>query len=79
MVAQSVVFSRNSTIVIIIVGLLSITIPHVYAQQVGITVKEWEVPTPNSGPHDVVVNPEDGAVWFTEINANKIGKFEPAT
>lgn len=48
----------------------------IYAEE--ITVKEWEIPTPNSQPHDVIVD-ESGIIWFTEINANKIGKFNPTT
>ena len=37
-----------------------------------------EVPTPNSAPHDIVVD-SSGIVWFTEINTNKIGRFDPKT
>ena len=48
------------------------------AQRSEITVTEWVIPTPNSAPHDIVVD-SDGIVWFTEINANNIGRFNPAT
>ena len=64
---------------IIIIIILFLATPHIYAQQAGITIEEWEVPTPNSAPHDIVVDERNGIVWFTEINANKIGKFDPAT
>ncbi|MFB5597502.1 MAG: dienelactone hydrolase family protein [Nitrosopumilaceae archaeon] len=43
-----------------------------------INVMEWDIPTPDSSPHDVVVG-NDGMIWFTEISANKIGKFDPVT
>lgn len=36
---------------------------------------EWDIPTPNSQPHDLQVDP-DGIAWFTEIAANKIGRFD---
>jgi hypothetical protein len=34
------------------------------AQPTKIAVKEWEVPTSNSHPHDPAVAP-DGALWYT--------------
>ncbi len=46
-------------------------LPFAQAQPAEITVKEWIIPTPNSAPHDVVVD-KNGIVWFTEINTNKI-------
>src|SRR4030066_1783611 len=49
-----------------------------YAQPEEITVQEWEIPTPNSAPHDIVVD-KNGIVWFTEIDTNKIGRFDPNT
>jgi virginiamycin B lyase len=64
----------------IIMIILFVTTPHIYGQQQAeVTIKEWEVPTPNSAPHDIVVDERNGIVWFTEINANKIGKFDPTT
>ena len=65
--------------VIIIILILFLATPNAYAQQAGITIKEWEVPTPNSAPHDIVVDERNGIVWFTEINTNKIGKFDQTT
>jgi virginiamycin B lyase len=40
------------------------------------TIRETAVPTPAAGPADVAVGP-DGAVWFTEANADKIGRVRP--
>jgi virginiamycin B lyase len=53
-------------------------LPFVQAQPAEIVVKEWVIPTPNSAPHDIVVD-KNGIVWFTEINTNKIGRFDPKT
>ncbi len=41
-------------------------------------LREWTIPTPNSQPHDIIAD-DEGIVWFTEIAANKIGRFDPAT
>lgn len=49
-----------------------------FAQQNGIIVEEWDVPTPNSAPHDIIVDP-GGIAWYTGINSNKIGSFDPGT
>ena len=69
-----------SSLSFILVTILLLATPHIYAQQqAGITIKEWEVPTPNSAPHDIVVDERNKIVWFTEISTNKIGKFDPAT
>lgn len=54
-----------------------LAVPSSYAQQ-EITIKEWNVPTPGSTPHDIVVD-RNGVVWYTAIGANKIGRFDPST
>ena len=41
-------------------------------------VREYVVPTPDALPHDPAVGP-DGALWFTEERANKIGRLDPVT
>jgi virginiamycin B lyase len=43
-----------------------------------VTIREWDVPTANSRPHDPAISP-DGALWFTEQEANKLGRLDPAT
>jgi virginiamycin B lyase len=43
-----------------------------------VTIREWDVPTPHARPHDPAVAP-DGALWFTEQEANKLGRLDPAT
>src|SRR5260370_5795063 len=42
------------------------------------TIREWEVPTEGAHPHDPAVGP-DGALWFTEQMANKLGRLDPGT
>jgi len=48
------------------------------ANAVEVTIHEWDVPTPNARPHDPAVAP-DGALWFTEQMANKLGRLDPRT
>ena len=40
------------------------------------TILEYLTPTPDSSPTDLAFDAE-GNLWFTEINANKIGKLNP--
>jgi len=48
------------------------------AGDVKVTIKEWEVPTPGSRPHDPMFAP-DGSVWYTGQMANVLGRFDPKT
>jgi len=40
-------------------------------------ITEFLVPTANSGPRGITAGP-DGNLWFTELNASKIGRITPA-
>jgi streptogramin lyase len=40
--------------------------------ELNVTIREWDVPTPKARPHDPALGP-DGALWFTEQEANKLG------
>jgi streptogramin lyase len=42
-----------------------------------ITITEFSIPTPNSDPEVITTGP-DGALWFTEANASKIGRITTA-
>jgi len=43
-----------------------------------VQIKEYEVPTPKSRPHDPAVAP-DGSLWYTAQGANKLGRLDPQT
>jgi virginiamycin B lyase len=43
-----------------------------------VTIKEWEVPTPDSRPHDPAVAP-DGSLWYTGQQSNTLGRLDPKT
>ncbi len=47
-------------------------------QELKVSIKEWTVPTKGAHPHDPAVG-ADGALWFTEQMANKIGRLDPKT
>src|SRR5439155_23426448 len=43
-----------------------------------VQIKEYEVPTPRSRPHDPAMAP-DGSLWYTGQGANKLGRLDPKT
>ena len=43
-----------------------------------ISIREWDVPTPASFPHDPAVG-LDGSLWYTGILSNTLGQLDPAT
>lgn len=43
----------------------------------GEVVLEYHTPTPDSSPADLAFDAE-GNLWFTELNANRIGKLDPS-
>lgn len=55
------------------------SILQIYAEEPdSVVINEWDIPTLDSAPHDIVVG-TNGMIWFTEINVNKIGMFDPNT
>lgn len=57
---------------LVVIALLAVLTTNISAEQANIT--EYPTHTPNSQPSSTVKGP-DGNVWFTENNANKIGKI----
>lgn len=47
-------------------------------QTLTVQIKEYEVPTPHSRPHDPALAP-DGSLWYTGQGANKLGRLDPKT
>ena len=39
----------------------------------------YSPPTPNSGPYSVSVDRERNLIWFSELFADKLGRFDPST
>jgi virginiamycin B lyase len=46
--------------------------------QMTVHIQEWDVPTPNSLPHDPTCAP-DGALWYTGQHSNTLGRLDPKT
>ena len=45
---------------------------------VKVTIKEWQVPTKGSRPHDPLAMP-DGSLWYTAQRSSILGKLDPKT
>jgi virginiamycin B lyase len=45
---------------------------------VRVQIQEWDVPTPNSRPHDPTMAP-DGSLWYTGMESNILGRLDPRT
>ncbi|PYV73588.1 MAG: lyase [Acidobacteria bacterium] len=72
---------RNTILVSVILGLgLALAsrgaAPASEVGELKVTIHEWDVPTKGAHPHDPAVGP-DGALWFTEQMANKLGQLDP--
>src|SRR5437879_104843 len=48
------------------------------AAELRVPITEYDVPTPNSRPHDPARGP-DGSLWYTGQAANKLGRLDPRT
>jgi virginiamycin B lyase len=58
--------------------LLATTVAFAAAGTLKVQIKEYEVPTPKSRPHDPALGP-DGSLWYTAQGANKLGRLNPKT
>ncbi len=47
-------------------------------ESLNVQIREYEVPTPKSRPHDPALSP-DGSLWYTGQGANKLGRLDPKT
>jgi virginiamycin B lyase len=48
------------------------------ASELSAPIKEYDVPTKDAHPHDPALG-SDGALWYTEQRADKLGRLDPAT
>lgn len=58
--------------------LLSTAVTVSAADGASVAIKEWDLPTPNSRPHDPAAAP-DGSLWYTGQRANVLGRLDPKT
>jgi virginiamycin B lyase len=62
----------------ILAVLLALLISMTAAAGQKVSIKEWDLPTPKSFPHDPAVG-IDGSLWYTGMASNTLGKFDPST
>ncbi|MGP8127791.1 MAG: hypothetical protein ACLP9D_08285 [Candidatus Bathyarchaeia archaeon] len=51
----------------------------VYATPTSATLTEWTIPTANSGPTSIILDPSGNCCWFVESFGNNIAHFDPST
>jgi virginiamycin B lyase len=56
--------------------ILAATLAFAATRALNVPIKEYEVPTPKSRPHDPALAP-DGSLWYTGQQANKLGRLDP--
>jgi virginiamycin B lyase len=44
-----------------------------------VIITEYDLPRDMIEPHDVIINPKDGMVWYTNFGEQNIGKLDPKT
>jgi virginiamycin B lyase len=52
--------------------------PTLAAPAADVSIREFDLPTANSRPHDPALAP-DGSLWYTGQMANKLGRLDPKT
>jgi len=61
------------------VGIPKPLIQPVFAPSTAATLSEWTIPTANSGPYSIILDPSGNCCWFAESSANKIAHLDPAS
>src|SRR5262249_14169723 len=69
---------RSHMILRSVAAILLVTGIVLAADNVSVTIKEWDTPSPNTHPHDTEAGP-DGALWYTGQYANVIGRVDITT
>ena len=62
-----------SAVILAMMGPSALAAP---ADELKVAIKEYDVPTPQSRPHDPTVAP-DGSLWYTGQTVNKLGRLDP--
>ncbi len=62
---------------LIISGFIVFCVSAVIARTSEISIKEWDVPTPASFPHDPAVG-TDNSLWYTGMASNTLGRLDPS-
>jgi virginiamycin B lyase len=65
-------------LLLFIVLVLGLGLPCLALSAAEVMIEEWDLPTTGTFPHDPAVAP-DGALWYTGMGANLLGRVDPAT
>jgi len=75
---QNMKHKKLLSILILIVVFVPVLAVATSGLDIKIRINEWDVPTPNSRPHDPAVGP-DGSLWYTGMNSNTLGRLDAKT
>ena len=64
---------------IIFIFLFVFAVSVLAAARESVVIREWEVPTPGSFPHDPAVSRDDGGLWYTGMLSDTLGRLDLAT
>jgi streptogramin lyase len=81
---QEVIAKALALIVVFIISTASVAVltgylVPVYAPSTTATLTEWAIPTANSGPVSIALDPSGKCCWFVESFTNNIAHFDPST
>jgi virginiamycin B lyase len=68
---------KNTRLFMVVAVLLVVCAGFVYAAA-AVRIREWPLPSTDRFPHDPAVAP-DGALWFTGMGSNTLGRLDTAT
>ena len=69
---------KRTFFITLVVATLALAALLASAAELNVAIKEYDVPTANSRPHDPALAP-DGALWWTGQLADKLGRLDPKT
>jgi len=67
---------RLPAIIIIFIFVFAVAV--LAAARGSIVIREWDVPTPGSLPHDPAVS-QDGSLWYTDMLSDTLGRLDTST
>src|ERR1041385_186106 len=71
-------FASSAGLLAFLAAILAAVAPAHAAGELKAAIAEYDLPTPDSHPHDPAVAP-DGALWYTGQLVDKLGRRDPKT
>ncbi len=82
---MQVIYAKALTVICLVIispasaSVLANLAPPAYAAPTSATLTEWTVPTANSGPYNIILDPAGNCCWFAESSGNNVAHFNPLT